>query len=340
MAQRRRQDVPGALHHVYARGIARRTVFESVRDVRVFLCLLALEARRGCLEIVAFCFMTTHVHLVLRSVHGELSRALRRVFNGYVRWFNRSRRRDGSLFRGRFGSRRIYDLLDLLQVVAYVDDNPVEARLASHPASYAHGSAGCWKRGKAPPWLDTDTLARLLGVQGPGGQGAWAAYEHAVTARRGPRNLALVEARWVRRDAGPEPLDDLLGAAPERVLAWMVRKAALADQTRPGLPVLDVETVDEAWAAGRTALPRSIPRRSGPPRDVHLVGRVALLRDLAGLRYAAIAVRTHTSATTAHGAYTVHAQLVRQHPAYAEAYAQIVRAALASVSQIGHAARP
>ncbi len=60
MAHRLRQDRPGSWHHIFARGMARRTVFEHVRDIRVFKCLLALECRRGTLEVHALCFMTNH----------------------------------------------------------------------------------------------------------------------------------------------------------------------------------------------------------------------------------------------------------------------------------------
>ena len=44
MAQRARHDEPGALHHVYNRGIAKRTVFERRGDCRFFLS--APPARR------------------------------------------------------------------------------------------------------------------------------------------------------------------------------------------------------------------------------------------------------------------------------------------------------
>ncbi|MCC7139029.1 MAG: transposase, partial [Planctomycetes bacterium] len=77
------------------RGIARRAVFETRADVRAFLCLLAVAVRRRKIEVIAFCFMTTHFHLVLRSLDGHLSETLRWVLNVYVRWFNRRRRRDG-----------------------------------------------------------------------------------------------------------------------------------------------------------------------------------------------------------------------------------------------------
>lgn len=45
MPRRPRFDAPGLLHHVMNRGIARRRVFETRRDMRYFLALLAVEVR-------------------------------------------------------------------------------------------------------------------------------------------------------------------------------------------------------------------------------------------------------------------------------------------------------
>lgn len=64
---RRRLDAPGLLHHVMNRMSAHKTVFETRRDVRYFLALLALEVRAGRTEILAFSVLTTHVHLLLHS---------------------------------------------------------------------------------------------------------------------------------------------------------------------------------------------------------------------------------------------------------------------------------
>ena len=47
MARRSREDNPGALHHVYNRGIARRTVFVGREDVQYFLSRLARVHRKG-----------------------------------------------------------------------------------------------------------------------------------------------------------------------------------------------------------------------------------------------------------------------------------------------------
>jgi len=45
--------------------------------------------------------MITHFNLLVRSAVGRLSEAMRIIQNPLVRWFNRTRKRDGPLFRGR-----------------------------------------------------------------------------------------------------------------------------------------------------------------------------------------------------------------------------------------------
>ncbi len=79
MARNPRQDHPGSWHHVMNRGIARRSLFESRDDIRFFLACLARAVRRGQIEVHAWCILTTHFHLLVRSPGGELSAAMRRV---------------------------------------------------------------------------------------------------------------------------------------------------------------------------------------------------------------------------------------------------------------------
>lgn len=75
MPRGERLDEAGAWHHVFNRGLARRTVFEAERDGRAFLSLLARSVRNRRLEVHAYCLMSTHFHLLVRSVDGRLSAA-------------------------------------------------------------------------------------------------------------------------------------------------------------------------------------------------------------------------------------------------------------------------
>src|SRR5262249_40678971 len=141
MPRHRRFDRPGAAHHVFNRGIARRTVFETEDDVRFALSLFAREVRDGCLRMVAYSFLTTHFHALVETPDGDISGVMQRVTNLYVRRFNRGRRRDGPLFRGRFGSRLVDSNTYRGTLIRYIDQNAPEARLATSGVLYPFGSA-------------------------------------------------------------------------------------------------------------------------------------------------------------------------------------------------------
>lgn len=324
-----RLDHPGSWHHVMNRGIARRTVFESRADVRMFLALLALEVRRGTIEVHAYALLTTHVHLLLRSPRRELSQAMQRVFNGYVRYFNRTRRRDGSLFRGRFRSRPVESRTYRLLLVPYIDQNAVRAGLARRPGDYPYGSARAWALGKAPPWLAQDWIAEVLRVPSAHEPGADVRYERFFGWHVGAELVQVVEGRLAMRRACEDPLEDLFGAAPLRVQDWMMRKAALADQTRPGLPLVPARTLLDAWRCHRPALRGSVRGRRGPGRLTCHVARVALLRDLCGLTHERIAALLHASPSQARLDARRHVVLLREDPEYAKACGAVAAEALA-----------
>ncbi|MDB4559324.1 transposase [Planctomycetota bacterium] len=134
------------------RAIARRTLFEDRTDVRYFLSRLAREVRAGRLEMQAWSVMGTHFHLLVRSPRGELSQAMRRAQNEYVRHFNRRHRRDGTLMRGRFFSKPVTTERYRRVLVAYIDQNPVVAGIVRRTWLYPWGSATHFASERSVPW--------------------------------------------------------------------------------------------------------------------------------------------------------------------------------------------
>jgi len=170
-----RIDVEGAYYHVGNRGIARRTYLEKPEEYRYFKSRMAYAARRDEIRVIAFALMTTHFHILLQS-RGGLSTALRRIQNEYVRRFNITHERDGPLGRGRFFSKLVDSRVSRRNVVLYLDDNPVVARMADTPEEYEWGSAHLYARENRPKWLETawvDSLglwlprSRRTDVDGP-----------------------------------------------------------------------------------------------------------------------------------------------------------------------------
>lgn len=65
MSRALRVEFPGACYHVMARGVARQDVFRDDTDRRRFLAGVASPVAAGFLEVLAFCLMPNHVHLLV-----------------------------------------------------------------------------------------------------------------------------------------------------------------------------------------------------------------------------------------------------------------------------------
>ena len=63
--------VPDCVHHITKRGDARRDVFRSVADRRVYLGLLKQHSDHYGLRILGCCLMKNHVHFVAAPPEAE-----------------------------------------------------------------------------------------------------------------------------------------------------------------------------------------------------------------------------------------------------------------------------
>lgn len=131
MPRHARIDFPGAVHHVYARGIEKRDVFLDEQD-RCELWRRILSNRdkfdSSCL---AWAFLPNHFHIVFHSRKGNLPDFMRCVMTGYAGYFNRKYERAGHLFQNRYKSALVGSARYLLEVIRYVHLNPVRAGIVS-----------------------------------------------------------------------------------------------------------------------------------------------------------------------------------------------------------------
>ena len=176
MARKPREDFPGAIHHVYARGNAQQDIYLDDHDRAVYLILLGQSVRRYRWHCLAFCLMDNHVHLLVETPSGNLGAGMQRLHGLYAQSFNKRHRRSGHLFQGRFGAVRMKTDAQLLVTARYILRNPVEAGLcrdaadwpwSSHPAVLARG---------APAWLNTARLLAYFGTDGGDPRRRYAAY--------------------------------------------------------------------------------------------------------------------------------------------------------------------
>ena len=141
MSRIARVVVPDVPHHVTQRGNRREDVFFSDADRRAYLSLLAEYCQKHALEIVAYCLMTNHVHLVVvPRTAASLGAAMKPVHLRYAQHVNWTQGISGRLWQGRFFSCPM-DERHLWAAVQYVERNPVRAGMVDAAEQYPWSSA-------------------------------------------------------------------------------------------------------------------------------------------------------------------------------------------------------
>jgi REP-associated tyrosine transposase len=118
------------------RGNRRQPIFLDDLDRRRYLWLLDEACHRYGWRVAGYCLMTNHVHLVVRVGAGTISRGMQWLSGKYGQLFNRRHRVDGHLFQGRFRAEVVEDDAYAIDVVRYVDLNPVRAGVVREPADW------------------------------------------------------------------------------------------------------------------------------------------------------------------------------------------------------------
>lgn len=85
-------------------------------------------------EIIGYCLMDNHVHMILYDPESALGTFMQRICTFYARYFNDRYGRTGHVFQHRFASEPIEDERYLLSVVRYVHDNPMKAGVSTREA--------------------------------------------------------------------------------------------------------------------------------------------------------------------------------------------------------------
>lgn len=120
-------DAPGALHHVMGRGIERTNIFRIDRDRDDFLNRLANQCMDGNLIVYAWCLLSNHFHLLVRTGRQPIFRSMKKLLTGYVVNFNLRHKRTGHLFQNRYKSIICEEDPYLLELTRYIHLNPVRA---------------------------------------------------------------------------------------------------------------------------------------------------------------------------------------------------------------------
>lgn len=144
--------LPNSIYHIYNRGVEKRKIFLDDQDYKVFLNYIkeylsppidsqtlqgqTLQFRNardlfskyfGEIELLAFCLMPNHFHLVVRQKDmNSIKNFTKSLFTRYSMYFNKKYKRVGTLFQGRYKATNAINEDYLLDLTKYIHLNPVE----------------------------------------------------------------------------------------------------------------------------------------------------------------------------------------------------------------------
>lgn len=141
MPRKRRLCPPGYPVHVIQRGNNRQICFTCDADIAAYAYWLNEGAKKFGVYVHGWVFMTNHVHMLLTPQRNNaISHLMQYLGRLYVRKFNFTYARTGSLFEDRFKSSLVQEEHYLLNCLQYIELNPVRAGMVKDPADYRWSS--------------------------------------------------------------------------------------------------------------------------------------------------------------------------------------------------------
>ena len=203
MARLPRLSLPGYPHHIIQRGNNRQAIATCAADYQTLLALIEDNARKFFVAIHAYVLMENHFHLLATPETAEaLPQMMQAIGRRYVRYFNDSQDRSGTLWEGRYRSTVLQPEAWLLACMAYMDLNPVRHGLVAQARDYPWSSHGHYAGLRMDRLVTPHPLFWTLGNTPFAREAAYAEMVHGGVAAE--QQLALTQSTlsgWALGDA-------------------------------------------------------------------------------------------------------------------------------------------
>jgi putative transposase len=205
--------IEGGVYHVYNRIGRGERVLEREREADTFVELLRRVVRRDGLTVYAWCLMSNHYHLAVRTGAVSLDRPMRSLQQLVTRGVNARQKVFGPLWQGRYRAKLVEDQRYLDQLLIYIHLNPVSAGIVDDPASYPWSGHCEILRQMKDPIVDVDEVLRVFGKTRRSARSAYIR-----------RLKGAMEAEWI-------------GEAPGHLPWWRLGRPPKGEQEDPEVAV-------------------------------------------------------------------------------------------------------
>lgn len=147
-----------------SRGDGREDIYLSDADRECWLEVFAQVCARFNWVCHAWCQMTNHYHILIETPEANLSQGMRQLNGVYTQRFNRTHKRVGHVFQGRYKAILVERDSYLLELARYVVLNPLRAKMVKRLEAWPWSSylATC-AQAACPVWLQTNWILAQFG---------------------------------------------------------------------------------------------------------------------------------------------------------------------------------
>lgn len=141
MSRRSREILNRIICHHMVQGINKEEIFKNNKYKDKYLSLLQKYYKKYKVEIISYCIMDNHTHLILYSTEIQnISNFMRQINTEYAIYYNKINNRIGYVFRDRFKSIPILSKEQLYVCIKYIHMNPVKAGIVQKEEDYKYSS--------------------------------------------------------------------------------------------------------------------------------------------------------------------------------------------------------
>lgn len=164
MARRPRLFGERLYHHIYAWGNNRQAIFITDQHYARYLDSLEKYSKDNRVDIIAYAFMQSHIHLLVFDLLGKVSQFMNSLHGEYAQYFNHVTGRVGHVFGERFNNKVVQVNMYGLWLSRYIHRQAVEAGLVIDPKEYPWSSYRIYI-GEAPlGFVKSDIILEQFGI--------------------------------------------------------------------------------------------------------------------------------------------------------------------------------
>lgn len=140
MPRQARQESSTGLYHIMTRGNNKGWIFKKEIYKRIGINLIVEQEKEKRVELYGWCVMDNHMHIIVLSTKEKMESAMWNINRKFARIYNYKEKAFGHVFESRYKSEPIENEAHLLNVIRYVHNNPMKAKMVKDVSEYGWSS--------------------------------------------------------------------------------------------------------------------------------------------------------------------------------------------------------